>query len=114
MDIMSWRRRGRLAPPARPCAIAYKNTGWAKAEGLLSSVHFHHCEPRFFADPSTSPVWHGRCVSDCRCVRSARRIPALAPRGTWSSVLVAQGADWIDLDGPLLLAQDREPRLRYE
>jgi len=30
------------------------------------------------------------------------------------ATLLAQAADWVDLDGPLLLAQDREPRLRYE
>jgi L-alanine-DL-glutamate epimerase-like enolase superfamily enzyme len=30
------------------------------------------------------------------------------------AVLVAQGADWIDLDGPLLLARDREHALRYD
>jgi L-Ala-D/L-Glu epimerase len=34
---------------------------------------------------------------------------AIAP-----AVLLAQGADWVDLDGPLLLARDREPPLRYE
>jgi L-alanine-DL-glutamate epimerase-like enolase superfamily enzyme len=34
---------------------------------------------------------------------------AMAP-----ATLVAQGADWVDLDGPLLLAKDREPQLRYE
>ena len=34
---------------------------------------------------------------------------AMAP-----AMLLAQGADWVDLDGPLLLAQDREPRLRYD
>jgi L-alanine-DL-glutamate epimerase-like enolase superfamily enzyme len=34
---------------------------------------------------------------------------AMAP-----AVLLAQGADWVDLDGPLLLARDREPALRYE
>ncbi len=34
---------------------------------------------------------------------------AMAP-----AVLVAQGADVVDLDGPLLLARDREPPLRYE
>lgn len=34
---------------------------------------------------------------------------AMAP-----AILVAQGADFVDLDGPLLLAQDREPGLRYE
>ncbi|AUX76603.1 N-acetyl-D-Glu racemase DgcA [Sinorhizobium fredii] len=34
---------------------------------------------------------------------------AMAP-----AVLVAQGADFVDLDGPLLLAQDRSPGLRYE
>lgn len=28
--------------------------------------------------------------------------------------LVAQGADFVDIDGPLLLAADREPGLRYE
>lgn len=30
------------------------------------------------------------------------------------AVLVAQGADFVDLDGPLLLARDREPALRYD
>lgn len=34
---------------------------------------------------------------------------AMAP-----AILVAQGADFVDLDGPLLLAQDRAPGLRYE
>ncbi len=33
---------------------------------------------------------------------------AMAP-----AVLVAQDADWVDLDGPLLLARDREPGLTY-
>jgi L-alanine-DL-glutamate epimerase-like enolase superfamily enzyme len=30
------------------------------------------------------------------------------------ALLVAQSADWVDLDGPLLLAQDREPGLAYD
>ena len=34
---------------------------------------------------------------------------AMAP-----ALLVAQDADFVDLDGPLLLARDREPGLRYE
>jgi L-alanine-DL-glutamate epimerase-like enolase superfamily enzyme len=34
---------------------------------------------------------------------------AMAP-----AVLLAQDADWVDLDGPLLLAQDRAPSLRYD
>jgi L-alanine-DL-glutamate epimerase-like enolase superfamily enzyme len=34
---------------------------------------------------------------------------AMAP-----AVLLAQGADFVDLDGPLLLARDREPGLRYD
>ena len=34
---------------------------------------------------------------------------AMAP-----AVLVAQGADFVDLDGPLLLTRDREPPLRYD
>jgi L-alanine-DL-glutamate epimerase-like enolase superfamily enzyme len=34
---------------------------------------------------------------------------AIAP-----AVLLAQRADWVDLDGPLLLARDREPPLHYE
>jgi L-alanine-DL-glutamate epimerase-like enolase superfamily enzyme len=34
---------------------------------------------------------------------------AMAP-----ALLVAQQADFVDLDGPLLLARDREPGLRYE
>jgi L-alanine-DL-glutamate epimerase-like enolase superfamily enzyme len=33
---------------------------------------------------------------------------AMAP-----ALLVAQGAEWVDLDGPLLLARDREPGLIY-
>ncbi len=33
---------------------------------------------------------------------------AMAP-----ALLLAQGADWVDLDGPLLLARDREPGLTY-
>ena len=34
---------------------------------------------------------------------------AMAP-----AMLVAQGAAWVDLDGPLLLDRDREPGLTYE
>lgn len=34
---------------------------------------------------------------------------AMAP-----AMLIAQDADFIDLDGPLLLAEDRDPALRYE
>lgn len=34
---------------------------------------------------------------------------AMAP-----AMLIAQQADYVDLDGPLLLAKDREPALRYE
>jgi L-alanine-DL-glutamate epimerase-like enolase superfamily enzyme len=34
---------------------------------------------------------------------------AMAP-----AMLLAQGSDWVDLDGPLLLARDRQPALRYE
>ncbi len=30
------------------------------------------------------------------------------------AILVAQGAEWVDLDGPLLLARDREPGLTIE
>jgi L-alanine-DL-glutamate epimerase-like enolase superfamily enzyme len=30
------------------------------------------------------------------------------------AILLAQNADWVDLDGPLLLARDREPGLRYD
>ncbi|MGB6085374.1 enolase C-terminal domain-like protein, partial [Parvibaculum sp.] len=33
---------------------------------------------------------------------------AMAP-----AMLIAQQADYVDLDGPLLLAKDREPALRY-
>jgi L-Ala-D/L-Glu epimerase len=29
------------------------------------------------------------------------------------AILVAQGARFVDLDGPLLLAEDRVPALRY-
>ncbi|HSD91946.1 MAG TPA: dipeptide epimerase, partial [Methyloceanibacter sp.] len=34
---------------------------------------------------------------------------AMAP-----ALLLAQGADWVDLDGPLLLARDRVPGLSYD
>lgn len=34
--------------------------------------------------------------------------------GMAPAVLLAQGAEFVDLDGPLLLAHDREPGLRYE
>ena len=34
---------------------------------------------------------------------------AIAP-----AILLAQGADWVDLDGPLLLAEDRPPALHYD
>lgn len=34
---------------------------------------------------------------------------AMAP-----AVLLGQGADWVDLDGPLLLAADRDPALTYD
>lgn len=34
---------------------------------------------------------------------------AMAP-----AALIAQGADFVDLDGPLLLAKDREQRIRYD
>lgn len=34
---------------------------------------------------------------------------AMAP-----AILIAQGASWCDLDGPLLLARDRSPALRYD
>lgn len=30
------------------------------------------------------------------------------------ALVIAEGADWVDLDGPLLLARDRENGLRYE
>jgi hypothetical protein len=29
------------------------------------------------------------------------------------AILLAQGAEWVDLDGPLLLARDREHGLAY-
>ena len=34
--------------------------------------------------------------------------------GITPAFLAAQGADWVDLDGPILLAEDREDRFRYE
>ena len=30
------------------------------------------------------------------------------------AVLVAQAAEWVDLDGPLLLDRDRDPGLRFD
>jgi L-alanine-DL-glutamate epimerase-like enolase superfamily enzyme len=49
---------------------------------------------------------HGlRIMVGCMVATSLSMAPAL---------LVAQDADWVDLDGPLLLARDREPGLRIE
>ncbi len=46
-----------------------------------------------------------RTMIGCMVATSLSMAPAL---------LLAQGADYVDLDGPLLLARDREPGLRYE
>jgi L-alanine-DL-glutamate epimerase-like enolase superfamily enzyme len=45
-----------------------------------------------------------RIMVGCMVATSLAMAPAL---------ILAQGADFIDLDGPLLLAKDREPGLRY-
>ena len=39
--------------------------------------------------------------------------PASATAAMAPAVLLAQGADFVDLDGPLLLARDREVPLAY-
>jgi L-alanine-DL-glutamate epimerase-like enolase superfamily enzyme len=46
-----------------------------------------------------------RIMVGCMVATSLAMAPAL---------LLAQTADWVDLDGPLLLARDRQPGLRYE
>jgi L-alanine-DL-glutamate epimerase-like enolase superfamily enzyme len=46
-----------------------------------------------------------RIMVGCMVATSLAMAPAL---------LLAQDADWVDLDGPLLLARDREPGLVYE
>jgi L-alanine-DL-glutamate epimerase-like enolase superfamily enzyme len=46
-----------------------------------------------------------RTMIGCMVASSLSMAPAL---------LLAQGADYVDLDGPLLLARDREPGLRYD
>jgi L-alanine-DL-glutamate epimerase-like enolase superfamily enzyme len=46
-----------------------------------------------------------RIMVGCMVATSLAMAPAL---------LVAQDADWVDLDGPLLLARDRVPCLAYE
>jgi len=46
-----------------------------------------------------------RTMAGCMVGTSLAMAPAL---------LIAQTADFVDLDGPLLLARDREPGLRYE
>jgi len=46
-----------------------------------------------------------RIMIGCMVATSLAMAPAL---------LLAQEADWVDLDGPLLLARDRQPGLRYE
>ena len=40
--------------------------------------------------------------------------PLIAALGLAPAVLIAAGAAYVDLDGPLLLAKDREPGLAYE
>ncbi|HEY7548479.1 MAG TPA: N-acetyl-D-Glu racemase DgcA [Hyphomicrobiaceae bacterium] len=44
-------------------------------------------------------------MAGCMVATSLAMAPAL---------LLAQTADWVDLDGPLLLARDRQPGLRYD
>lgn len=46
-----------------------------------------------------------RVMVGCMLASSLAMAPAL---------LIAQDADWVDLDGPLLLAEDRVPGLRYD
>jgi len=46
-----------------------------------------------------------RIMVGCMVATSLSMAPAM---------LLAQGADWVDLDGPLLLARDRDPALRYD
>jgi L-alanine-DL-glutamate epimerase-like enolase superfamily enzyme len=46
-----------------------------------------------------------RIMVGCMVATSLAMAPAL---------LLAQNADWVDLDGPLLLARDRRPGLSYE
>jgi L-alanine-DL-glutamate epimerase-like enolase superfamily enzyme len=46
-----------------------------------------------------------RIMVGCMVATSLAMAPAL---------LLAQGADWVDLDGPLLLARDRDPGLNYD
>jgi len=46
-----------------------------------------------------------RIMVGCMLATSLAMAPAL---------LVAQQAEWVDLDGPLLLARDRDPGLRYD
>jgi L-alanine-DL-glutamate epimerase-like enolase superfamily enzyme len=50
--------------------------------------------------------------------RAGRRIMVGCMVGTSLAMapglIVAQGAEWVDLDGPLLLARDREPGLAYD
>jgi L-alanine-DL-glutamate epimerase-like enolase superfamily enzyme len=46
-----------------------------------------------------------RIMVGCMVATSLAMAPAL---------LVAQAANWVDLDGPLLLARDRQPGLRYD
>jgi L-alanine-DL-glutamate epimerase-like enolase superfamily enzyme len=49
---------------------------------------------------------HGfKIMVGCMVATSLAMAPAL---------LLAQDADWVDLDGPLLLARDRDNGLRYE
>ena len=46
-----------------------------------------------------------RVMTGCMVATSLAMAPAM---------LIAQQSDYVDLDGPLLLAQDRVPGLRYE
>ena len=49
--------------------------------------------------------------SDCKIMVGCMVATSLAMA---PALILAQGADWVDLDGPLLLARDRVPGLTYE
>jgi L-Ala-D/L-Glu epimerase len=66
-----------------------------KAGGLTEALHMHAIAKKIGL----------KTMIGCMVGSSLAMAPALA---------LAQTADFVDLDGPLLLARDREPALRYE
>ena len=70
---------------------------------LDTGIHAHLCRRRRQAQAAQEAGFD--IMVGCMVATSLAMAPA---------VLVAQGARYVDLEGPLLLAEDRTPALHYE